>query len=112
MAKDPGFQLRYLGMMPQDGHREYGFHVEDKDHGTRQVVLTIEDAVFLEHRLMFQEAPDLCYQKMLMDLVSETAETRVGNRVSVNSSDITRYRDGHPTAGPRNRIGHKRPSSG
>ena len=109
MAKDLVSHLRYLGMIPQGGHREYGFRVEDKERGIRQVVLTIDDKVFLGRQLMFQEAPDLCYQKMLMDLGNETADTPIGNRVHVTASDVAYYRDCHPNAKQRNRPGSRRP---
>ena len=68
MLKNLVLQLRYLGVIPQAGFVEYGFRVEDTDKNIRQVVLTIEDAFFQKNGLMFQEAPDLCYQKLLMDL--------------------------------------------
>jgi hypothetical protein len=108
MARDLVLQLRYLGVMPQTGHREYGFRIEDKDKGVRQVVLMIDDAVFLSHQLMFQEAPDLCYQKVLTDLTNETPDTPISSRVSVSASDITHYRDSHPTARSRHRPGMRR----
>ena len=61
-------QLRYLGVIPQSGFVEYGFRIEDKDKNARQVILTITDDLFRENNLKFQEAPDLCYQKVLVEL--------------------------------------------
>jgi hypothetical protein len=108
MMKDLVLQLRYLGVIPQIGYREYGFRIEDKDKKIRQVVLTIDDALFLQHRLMFQEAPDLCYQKVLLDLSNETPETPICSRVPVTASDIAFYREAHPTAKMRNKPGMRR----
>jgi hypothetical protein len=95
-------------VIPQAGYREYGFRVEDKDKSVRQIVLTIDDALFLQHRLMFQEAPDLCYQKVLMDLSNESAQSPIYSRISVTESDIAYYRNTHPTAKARNRPGMRR----
>ena len=101
MLKDLVMQLKYLGVMPQAGHVEYGFRIEDKDRSIRQVVLTIEDAFFQKNGLMFQEAPDLCYQKVLMDLNNEKTESRIPARMPVTALDIAHYRDLHPTTKSR-----------
>lgn len=98
MLKDLVLQLRYLGVMPQVGYVEYGFRIENKDKSFRQVVLTIEDGFFLKNDLKLQEAPDLCYQKVLMDLNVEEADSRIPFRVPVTALDIAHYRDLHPTA--------------
>ena len=96
MAKDIVSHLRFVGTTPQSGHREYGFRVEDKEKGLRQVILTIENGMFRESQLMFQEAPDLCYQKLLADLRNETEEMPIQARVSVTVSDVDAYRGSHP----------------
>ena len=108
MTKDLVLQLKYLGVIPRIGHRDYGFRIEDKDKGIRQVILRIDDTVFLNHELMFQEAPDLCYQKVLTDLSNETAEAPINSRVLVTSTDVAFYRDSHPTTKSRNRLAKKR----
>lgn len=108
MAKDLVLQLRYLGVIPHAGYVEYGFRIEDKDKGVRQVVLTIEDALFVENHLMLQEAPDLCYQKVLMDLSNETG-SQIHGRVPVTASDIVHYRDSHPTTKSHTRAAKRRP---
>jgi hypothetical protein len=108
MTKDFVLQLRYLGVFPQIGHREYGFRIEDKDKSIRHVILTIDDGLFLKNQLMFQEAPDLCYQKVLLDLSTETAKTPIRGRVPVTAEDIAHYRDSHPNTKLRNRPGMRR----
>jgi hypothetical protein len=101
MAKDLVLQLRYLGVIPQPGYIEYGFRIEDKDKNVRQIVVTIEEDLFSQNRLMLQEAPDLCYQKILNDLCNETAETPICSRVPVTASDVALYRSSHPNAKSR-----------
>jgi hypothetical protein len=90
-------QLRYIGVIPQTGCLEYGFRIEEKDKDPRLVILMIESGFFKQFELMFQEAPDLCYQKLLADLKSETAELPLGPRLSVTAADISHYRESHPT---------------
>jgi hypothetical protein len=95
-------QLRYLGVIPQVGYIEYGFRVTEKDKSVRQVVLTIEDAFFQRKDLKFQEAPDLCYQKVLMDLNNDRTDSGIPPAsIPVTALDIAHYRDLHPTAKSR-----------
>ena len=108
MTKDEVLHLRYLGAIPQVGHCEYGFRIEDKDKSFRQVVLTIDSGLFLKSQLMFQEAPDLCYQKVLTDLSNETPDAPVNLRMSVTESDVAHYRDSHPNVKSRNKSYKKR----
>jgi hypothetical protein len=99
MLKDIVLQLKYLGTMPQAGYVEYGFSIENKDKSMRQVVLTIDDVFFLKHDLKIQEAPDLCYQKVLMGLDDEKTDFDFSTpfRAPVTATDIAYYRDLHPT---------------
>jgi hypothetical protein len=98
MSKDLVLQLRYLGFMPQTGFVEYGFSVKNKDNSTRQIVLTIADDFFLKNELKLQEAPDLCYQKVLTDLAAENSEECFSSGTSVTALDIANYRNMHPLA--------------
>jgi hypothetical protein len=97
MSKDFVLQLRYLGVMPQVGFVEYGFRIENKDKSVRQIILTIADDFFRKHDLKLQEAPDLCYQKILMELEVEKTDSGSPLSMSVTSLDIAHYRDLHPT---------------
>jgi len=92
--------LRYIGVISQVDCLEYGFRIEDKDQEPRLVVLVIESGLFKKHALMFQEAPDLCYQKLLADLKNETAELRINPRLSITAFDIACYREMHPIGKP------------
>jgi hypothetical protein len=100
MSKDPVLQLRYLGTMPQAGFVEYGFRIENKDKSVRHVILTIADDFFRKNDLKLQEAPDLCYQKVLMDLEVEKADSSLPLSRSVTALDIAHYRESHPKSKP------------
>jgi len=109
MQKDLVLQLKYIGVNPQRGFREYSFTIEDKDKVIRQVSLIIDDGVFTQNQLMFQEAPDLCYQKLLWDMEHETAEAPISNRASVTPTEIALYRDAHPMGKQRSKPRPKYP---
>ena len=98
MTKDFVLQLRYMGVFPQEGHREYRFHLESEGAKEREVCLTIDDDLFVTARLMFQEAPDLCYQKLLAEVCDETRAAPILSRAAVTATDIQLYRESHPTA--------------
>ena len=108
MAKDAVLQLRYLGVIPQEGYVEYGFRIENRDKVTRDVILTIDHTFFSENRLLLQEAPDLCYQKVLTDLVNE-AGLHINGRMAVTASDILQYRDAHPNTRTHGRAARRHP---
>ncbi|MBN2321945.1 MAG: hypothetical protein JXR49_22900 [Acidobacteria bacterium] len=101
MPKELVLKLRYLGSIPQVGYIEYGFRITEKDRNFRQIVLTIEDAFFQRKDLKFQEAPDLCYQKVLADLNDERPDSGIPACIPVTALDIAHYRDLHPTARSR-----------
>lgn len=96
MAKDLVLHLRYLGMLAHIGHREYRFQIESQDKSVRTVALTIADNIFRANQLMFQEAPDLCYQKMLADVASETTTAPICSLAQVSEAEIVSYRNSHP----------------
>jgi hypothetical protein len=89
-------QLRYLGTISKPNHSEYGFQIEYPDKTVRLLVLTIANSVFLDRQLMVQEAPDLCYQKVLAYLRAATAGPNE-DCISISESDIANYRAFHPT---------------
>jgi hypothetical protein len=101
MSKDLVLKLKFLGIISQVGYTEYGFRIEDEDKSYRLVVLTIKDALFQQNNLMIQEAPDLCYQKILNDLDNETTDFPIPARIPITASDIVQYRDLHPTTKSR-----------
>lgn len=98
MLKDIVLHLRYLGVIPQLGFVEYGFRIENKDKSFRQVILTIADDFFQKKDLQRQEAPDLCYQKVLNELEVESADSCIPFSLPVTALDIANYRGIHPTA--------------
>jgi hypothetical protein len=101
--------LRYLGVIPQTEYVEYGFQVEDKNKDPRLIVMMIESGFFKKYDLMFQEAPDLCYQKLLEEIRNETEELPISSRFSVTASDIAHYREVHPTTRSRKPGSGRRP---
>ena len=97
MLKNLVMKLKFLGVIPQIGYVEYGFQIENEDKSLRLVILTIENPFFQKNDLKLQEAPDLCYQKILANLEEESIDSRIPSRMPVTALDIANYRDVHPT---------------
>jgi hypothetical protein len=95
--------LRYLGTISKPELSEYGFHIENPDKTVRLLVLTIANSVFLTRQLLIQEAPDLCYQKVLSYLRDETADP-AGEYLPISESDIASYRAAHPNVKAHGKI--------
>jgi hypothetical protein len=89
-------QLRYLGTISKPEISEYGFQIENPDKTLRLLVLTIANSVFLTRQLMVQEAPDLCYQRVLAYL-RDAAAGPAEDCIAISESDIANYRAFHPT---------------
>lgn len=111
MARDFCLELRFIGVFPQKGYREYRFNIEKENTDIRQVILTIPDGLFMRDRLTFQEAPDLCYQKLLADLRIESNEAPIYRRAAVTPTDIDSYRESRQTArSGRHPAGNRNPA--
>jgi hypothetical protein len=106
MTRDSVLKLRYMGVTPQAGHREYRFLIEKEPDNIREVCLTITDRLFETSRLMFQEAQDLCYQKLLAHLLNESNSAPIFSRTAVAATDIDSYRENHPTSGRKAAVRH------
>jgi hypothetical protein len=87
--------LRYLGKISKLEFSEYGFRIENEDKSVRLLILAIANSVFLTKQLMVQEAPDLCYQRVLTELKSEAADP-FRELLLVTGPDIEQYRTLHP----------------
>ncbi len=59
MTRDFVLELRYVGVFPQCGYREYRFYIGSENPDPHEVALTIDDDLVAAKGLKFQEAPDL-----------------------------------------------------
>jgi hypothetical protein len=100
--------LSYLGVIPQLDYSEYGFRITNEDKTDRLLILTIANSVFLTKQLLVQEAPDLCYQKVMADIRSDIP-TLVEDSVVVTESDLVQYRASHPNLSSKRRSFRKPP---
>ena len=88
-------KLRYLGVNALAGRREYEFLAEEQEN--RHFTLVVQDLDFSSNHVSFQEAPDLCYQKLQAEL-KVASETPIGTPILVSPEDFARYRETHQRA--------------
>jgi hypothetical protein len=84
--------LRYVGVHCVAGTREYAFTLKQDEE--RHFTIVVSDADFITKKLSFQEAPDLCYQKLWAELEAE-GDVPVARAIRVTAEDLARYREGH-----------------
>lgn len=99
-------EFRYLGVQPRTGRREYEFSVPVPDRDPASVVLVIDDVYFTTKQLSFQEAPDLCYQKLRTEFL---AAMPVRGSIEITSEDLAHYRLTHERSGATRGKRPKRP---
>ena len=83
--------LEYRGFRNARGRREYLLFAR---LGTASCEYTvwIANAAFAAGQALFQDGPDICYQKLRRELVAELTE---GPCIEVTTSDLQEYRIAH-----------------
>ena len=87
--------LRYTGVHSLAETREYGFVLHQNEE--RHFTVVVSNVDFTARRLSFQEAPDLCYQKLYAELEAET-DKPVASAICITAEDLARYRETHQSA--------------
>jgi hypothetical protein len=82
-----GFESKRLG-------REYTFTVRDPAAEPRDFTLTIANKAFNDHRIRYQDAPDICSLKLRRELATH-ANHPADNHFDITDLDIEDYRSSH-----------------
>ena len=91
-------QIQYLGFQNKSRGRDYSYLVIDPKSENRQFTFTISNQVFAERRVPYQDAAELCYQKLQRDLGLETADQPLPRRLTLSDGDLDDYRAKHRPA--------------
>ena len=87
--------IQYAGFQVQPYGREYSYYVLNPPAASRHFLLTISHQAFAERQILYQDAADLCYQKLQRDLVAETGEQPLPPHCVVSDQELDAYRDTH-----------------
>jgi len=91
-------QIQYLGFQTKPRGRDYTYLVIDPKSENRQFTFTISNQAFAEGRVPYQDAADLCYQKLLRNLGLETARQPLPRHLKLSDGDLDDYRAKHRPA--------------
>jgi len=87
--------IQYLGFETTPCGRDYLYRVVDVKSGKREFTFTISNQAFAEKRVPYQDAADLCYQKLQKALGSETAERPLPPHTTLSDQELDEYREKH-----------------
>ncbi len=87
--------IQYAGFQVQPHGRDYAYYVLDPPAAGRHFILTISHQAFAERQILYQDAADLCYQKLQRELLAETGEQPLQPHCVVSDQELDAYRDTH-----------------
>lgn len=99
MVQFVGFESKALG-------RKYTFTVRESSSEPREFTLTIANKAFNDHRIRFQDAPDVCSLKLRRELATN-GNHPAGSHFDVTDVDLEDYRSTHSPRKGRNTYDRK-----
>ncbi len=90
--------IQYLGFQLKPRGRDYNYRVVAAKSEPREFTLTISNQAFADRHVPYQDAADLCYQKLRKDLAAETAESPIPRHHTVSIQELDEYRARHRPA--------------
>jgi S-adenosylmethionine:tRNA-ribosyltransferase-isomerase (queuine synthetase) len=84
--------IQYVGFQVQPHGRDYSYHVLDPPSASRRFTFTISHQAFAEKHILYQDAADICYQKLQRELLAETGERPLQPYCTVSDQELDAYR--------------------
>lgn len=98
--------VQFVGFEAKPLVREYTFTVQEPSSGPREFTLTIANRAFSDHRIRYQDAPDVCSMKLRHELIAN-ANHLPSTRYRITDADLEAYRDAHERRAARTAFGRK-----
>lgn len=92
MATAP--RATYLGFSVTDSARLYKLRVEKLDGEDKDFTISIPNRAFLEQRVRYQDAPEICLQK-LENALDACEGAPPASRLKITREDLDAYRNSH-----------------
>lgn len=98
----PTTHVAYLGFVARRRVREYSFLVQRNAEEPREFTLAIPNEAFLWHRARYQDAPDICAQRLHRELAS-SPDGPLERDYTITDAELEAYRVAHapPSKPPR-----------
>lgn len=100
-----GIIVQYVGFKPNLLAREYRFSVREAGED-REFSVNIANEAFVSHRVRYQDAPDICSQKLQAELAAHANHPPETSYV-ITSAELDAYRH---SRSEKPRPGSRRPS--
>ena len=84
-------QIQYLGFHLKPHGREYLYRVVDSKTENREFTFTISNQSFVEKGMPYQDAADLCFQKLRKGLDLEVPETPLPRHSTLSDQELEEY---------------------
>ena len=94
--------IRYLGFECTSEGRSYRLRVDRGADDPRLYTVTVPNEAFESRRARFQDAPELCLQRLQHEL-DANAELATGSSLVVTTTDLDRYRESQKRRSPERR---------
>jgi len=98
-------RVEYVNYQSEGEYREYRFALHSHE-GEVEARLRIPVAAFAANRVLLQDGPDVCYQRLLRMLSEGEAPSR--HAIIVDGAELAAYREAH-TPAPRRTVTPKSP---
>jgi hypothetical protein len=89
--------MQFVGFTSNAHAREYKFVVREVSIETREFTVAIANEAFNEHRVRFQDAPDVCSLKLRRELING-ANLSPESHFYVTNAELDDYRTNHAVA--------------
>ena len=99
--------MQFIGFASKEAVREYTFTVREAAIEPREFTVTIANEAFNEHRLRFQDAPDVCSLKLKRELATY-ANHPPESHFHITNAELEDYRSSHTA--PRRSMFARRPT--
>jgi hypothetical protein len=96
---DP-IRIQYLDCQGKADYREYRLALHSQE-GTAEVRVRIPVAAFAANRVLLQDGPDVCYQRLLR--MASAGEVPSDNLIVIDGAELAAYREAH-TPAPRRSV--------
>src|SRR5262249_51707104 len=86
--------LQYLGFQTNSGGREYAFTLRGPNGESSEYFVTIASAAFVENRVRYQDAPDICSLKLRKEFAAQPGNPPA-NHFCISNAELADYKDAH-----------------
>ena len=100
-------RIQFLDYQDEEACREYRLALHSQDGTVVEVRVRIPVAAFAANRVLLQEGPDVCYQRLLRMLSAGEAPSR-DVVIVIDGAELAAYREAHNPA-PRRSVTPKSP---